>query len=109
VHPSVEEAGSQKSPRDPQRSADKAQEDGDADTEDVDVPQAWHIDLVRLAQMVWNGRLESAWHKVFLQRIRIKRGTEERMLCPPCPEKIELVSEGTSAIPIQKVTTTATA
>jgi hypothetical protein len=46
---------------------------------------------------------------VFLQRIRIKRGTEERMLWPPCPEKIELVSEGTSAIPIQKVTTTATA
>src|SRR5687767_5935502 len=80
VHPSVEEAGSQKSPRDPQRSADEAKQDGDTDTKDVDVPQAWHIDLVRLAQMVRNGRLESAWHKVFLQRMRIRRGTEERML-----------------------------
>jgi hypothetical protein len=41
--------------------------------------------------------------------MRIRRGTEERMLCPPCPEKIELVRDGTSAIPMQKVTTTATA
>src|SRR3990172_13143109 len=41
--------------------------------------------------------------------MRRMRGTDEIIVCPPCPEKMEFVSDGTITMPTQNVPMTATA
>src|SRR5215510_7313270 len=54
-------------------------------------------------------RIAVAFAPPFRYRRRRIRGTDEIMVWPPWPEKIEFVSDGTSTIPTQKVAITATA
>src|SRR4051794_5436044 len=103
------EASAQQPPSDVQRAADQAEEDHQPDGDEVDVPEPLEPHFVRLSKVIGNVR-KSPWH-VFFSRYRSLRirGTDEIMVWPPCPEKIEFVSDGTMTMPTQNVAITATA
>src|SRR6185295_3101563 len=95
------EAGAQQPPGDPQRAAHQAEENHDADCDEVDVPEPLNLDFMGLSEVIGNVG-ESPWH-VSPSRYRSRRirGTDEIMVWPPWPEKIEFVSDGTMTIPTQ--------
>ena len=78
------------------------------DRDDVDVPEPLDLDFVRLSQVI--GNVGKSRGMSFSSRYAARiRGTDEIIVWPPCPEKIEFVSDGTSSMPTQNVAITATA
>ena len=79
----VAEPGAQQLPSDVQHAAHQAEEDHDADRDEVDVPEALDLDFVRLSEVIGNVG-ESPWH-VSPSRYRSRRirGTDEIMVWPP--------------------------
>ena len=100
----------EKSPANPQKPRHEANEERDSKGLPVNGWEVGPRDVVRLSQVLRDIRESLRHWLVFLSVYRLmNRLKPGNAACPPWPEKIDVVSDGTSTIPVQNVMITATA